>query len=151
MSENHQTPDFSAMIGQVLSNPEALKNIMQFASGLGGSAQANAAPSQEEQRPPHHSEEKPSFERPPYGDMRPPKQDCDCDCDCDCHPPKGSKPCSPVKDCDRVQLLRALKPFLCDERREKADAILRILGLISAAEKMGLTQNLGSLFGSKGL
>lgn len=43
---------------------------------------------------------------------------------------------------DRIQLLRSLRPFLPEEKRDKIDFLIQLLGLLNAAGQMGL----GKLF-----
>lgn len=43
---------------------------------------------------------------------------------------------------DRIHLLQSICPFLPDEKREKVQFLIKLLGLLSAAEQMGL----GKLF-----
>lgn len=43
---------------------------------------------------------------------------------------------------DRIQLLRSLRPFLPEEKRDKIDFLIQLLGLLNAAEQLGV----GKLF-----
>jgi hypothetical protein len=43
---------------------------------------------------------------------------------------------------DRIHLLQSICPFLPEEKREKVQFLIKLLGLLSAAEQMGL----GKLF-----
>lgn len=47
------------------------------------------------------------------------------------------------RDADRAALLRALKPFLNGERQQKAESIIRLLSLLTAAEKTGILKTEG--------
>ena len=38
-----------------------------------------------------------------------------------------------VKACDRIRLLEAMRPFLSDEKRDKLDVVIKIIGLADAA------------------
>lgn len=38
---------------------------------------------------------------------------------------------------DRIQLLRSLRPFLPEEKRDKIDFLIQLLGLLNAAEQLG--------------
>lgn len=52
--------------------------------------------------------------------------------------PRPLKKPSPPCHNDRVQLLRAVRPFLPEDKREKIDFIVQLLGLLHTAEEMGL-------------
>lgn len=49
---------------------------------------------------------------------------------------------SPVCHADRIRLLQSLRPFLPCDKQEKIDFVIKLLGLLDAAERMGL----GKLF-----
>ena len=38
-----------------------------------------------------------------------------------------------IKSCDRIRLLEAMRPFLSDEKRDKLDIVIKIIGLADAA------------------
>ncbi len=38
-----------------------------------------------------------------------------------------------IKSCDRIRLLEAMRPFLSDEKRDKLDVVIKIIGLADAA------------------
>lgn len=49
---------------------------------------------------------------------------------------------SHVGHAERIRLLQSLRPFLPDDKQEKIDFVVKLLGLLEAAERMGL----GKLF-----
>ena len=57
--------------------------------------------------------------------------------------PSGKRPPSPSHH-DRVHLLQSICPFLPEDKREKVQFLIKLLGLLSAAEEMGL--GTGKLF-----
>ena len=57
--------------------------------------------------------------------------------------PSGKRPPSPSHH-DRVHLLQSICPFLPEDKREKVQFLIKLLGLLSAAEEMGLGN--GKLF-----
>lgn len=122
MSEK-QAPDLSAMLGQVLNDPSAMQSIMQLAAGMRAAQSGDAEAARSgESADGAHVEESERIGHPEKRGMR------------------------IASEADRAQLLRSLRPFLGEERQKKADAILSILSLLGAAEKMGLVQNLSQLF-----
>ena len=38
-----------------------------------------------------------------------------------------------IKSCDRIRLLEAMRPFLSDDKRDKLDVVIKIIGLADAA------------------
>lgn len=130
MNEN-QTPNLGAMLGQVLNDPAAMQSIMQLAAGMRAS-QAESGTQSDRAEGGNTSEENRRSEqnRASAAEQAPISRN------------RG------VSENDRAQLLRALRPFLGEDRQKKADAIISIMSLLSAAEKMGLGQNLSQLFES---
>lgn len=59
------------------------------------------------------------------------------------HPRQSSHPSEHhVGHSERIALLRSLRPFLPSDKQEKIDFVIKLLGLLDAAERMGL----GKLF-----
>ncbi len=56
---------------------------------------------------------------------------------------KPQKPHSSACHSDRIRLLEAMRPFVPEERREKLDFIIRLMGLIKLADNLGLSHILG--------
>lgn len=53
-------------------------------------------------------------------------------------PTHAGKKSAPPCHNDRVQLLKAVRPFLPEDKREKIDFFIQLLGLLYSAEQMGL-------------
>ena len=130
------------LLSSLASNPDLLKNAMQMASalassgaldGLFGKGADGAAPTSgkdfssllsgmgqgkgEESQKPAPAD----HFRPPSPEPRPPMK-------------RPEPPCHN----DRIQLLRAVRPFLPEEKREKIDFLVQLLGLLHTAEELGL-------------
>ena len=130
------------LLSSLASNPDLLKNAMQMASalassgaldGLFGKGTEGVAPPSgkdfsslfsgmgqgkgEEQRGPSPTDRS----HPPSPEPRPPMK-------------RPEPPCHN----DRIQLLRAVRPFLPEEKREKIDFLVQLLGLLHTAEELGL-------------
>lgn len=53
------------------------------------------------------------------------------------HPPSHPSP-PRVGHTERIRLLQSLRPFLPSDKQEKIDFVIKLLGLLEAAERMGL-------------
>ena len=107
--------DLSEQLQKMLADPEAMSQVMQIAGSLmGQSATAPADPADPAAAPPAGS---PSASLPP-------------------ELPRllGALSADGAGD-PRAALLTALKPYLSDARRERADALIRALKLAAVAEK----------------
>ena len=114
------TGDLSEQLQKMLSDPAAMSQVMQIAGSLMGQSPpaAEAAPASEtdaQDSPPDAAASAPSLppELPKLLDMLTANS--------------GSDP--------RAALLTALKPYLSEGRRERADALIRALRLAAVAEK----------------
>ena len=140
------------LLSSLASNPDLLKNAMQMASALassgvldgflgkGGGEGSRQSPSPSgtgdfstllaglsgNNPPPHqsdtgHPSPQPSRSPKPSDEASPPRK-------------RPNPPCHN----DRVQLLKSLRPFLPEDKREKIDFLVQLLGLLHTAEELGL-------------
>lgn len=133
-TENRQgaTPDLSGMLGQLLQNPQAMGQVMQMADTLRRSGGLGTADSD---RADGIVQSNDGASEGSLGGM----SNFGGKGENDGNRSGGEKGgAHGVSESDRTHLLQALKPFLSDERQEKADTIIRIMGLLGAAGKMGL-------------
>lgn len=134
------------LLSSLAANPDLLKNAMQMASALASSGMLDgilgkgnestpspSAPDSEtdfsaffseqgskknpEPPPTPHSPTEPSQPRDPRPTVK-----------------RSTPPCHN----DRIQLLRSVRPFLPEDKREKIDFLVQLLGLIHTAEELGL-------------
>lgn len=132
-TENRQgaTPDLSGMLGQLLQNPQAMGQVIQMADTLRRSGGFGTADSD---RADGIVQSNDGTSEGNLGGMN--NFGGKGESDGNWGSEKGGA--HGVSESDRTHLLQALKPFLSDERQEKADTIIRIMGLLGAAGKMGL-------------
>ena len=151
------------LLSSLAANPELLKNAMQMASALASSGMLNglfgggetASPP-----PPPNRGDAPSGGGGGIADLlaglmgasgnsHPPSQGQaehrpgveQERWDANPHPVEPRRPPTPSHN-DRIHLLQSICPFLPEEKREKVQFLIKLLGLLSAAEQMGL----GKLF-----
>jgi hypothetical protein len=164
--DNLNLPDLSGLIGNMLSDPETLKNVLNVASGLknaGVFSSLSRAPEEKEpfeeaydkgegaytvkngmsvkESPGEKSEESAQKGRP-ASFSKPPLAPLGLLS----APQKGGFEGSfaaKEKQCRR-ELLLALRPYLSKQRQEKLDSILQIFAFLELAESFG---GLGSLGG----
>lgn len=111
--------DFAAAFSKILEDPEALKSVIGIASKLKSSGILDGEDRKE------RTELSYSAPDEAYGGTG------------------GGKAAIPAGRTaagtgdDRKELLRALRPYISKERREKLDAILRILDLLETARLIG--------------
>ena len=136
------------LLSSLASNPDLLKNAMQMASALASSGVLDGflgkGGSENSQRPPStpsgtgdfasllaglggNNAPPPPKENAVHPSPQPPREVA--------HPPKRPNP--PCHN-DRVQLLKSLRPFLPEDKREKIDFLVQLLGLLHTAEELGL-------------
>ena len=136
MSENTENrqganPDLSGMLGQLLQNPQAMGQVIQMADTLRRSGGFGTADSD---RADGIVQSNDGTSEGNLGGMN----NFGGKGESDENWGNGKGGAHGVSESDRTHLLQALKPFLSDERQEKADTIIRIMGLLGAAGKMGL-------------
>ncbi len=140
-------PTFPAdLLSSLASNPELLKNAMQMASALASSGVLDGILGKGTQANPSDPSSKPESdfsavlaglgsektqESPPTPPAHPtPSQPKD--------PRPQTKRSTPPCHNDRIQLLRSVRPFLPEDKREKIDFLIQLLGLLHTAEELGL-------------
>jgi hypothetical protein len=125
MSESHS--DLSNMLNKVISNPEAMQKIIKLAGEMKGASagdddaegdKAVSAANLIEKADGHNT----------YSE----------------HDNKD-KHKSDEEEENRIKLLIALKPYLNEERREKADMIIRLLKLLRFTDLNELSKLLGQI------
>lgn len=89
---------------------------------LSGMLEKDRRPSEDSRQPPQHMPEREEKTAPHTPSPHP-------------NPPR-------VGHTERIRLLQSLRPFLPSDQQEKIDFIIKLLGLLEAAERMGL----GKLF-----
>lgn len=124
MSDNRS--DLSSMLGKVISNPEAMQTIMKIAGEL-KDAKTEAAEAEEDNPQPAADG---STEQTAVANLHH-------------HHHEGKK--RDEEEENRIRLLVALKPYLNDDRREKADIMIRLLKLLRFTDLNELTKLLGDL------
>lgn len=163
MSES--APGLGNILNSLMENPEMLQKAMNIASSLassgvlddlmktpteGGrpSSSANSyAPPQnaspdlssvgnllaglmnDRSKPSEHDAQR---DKPREHDVQPPSE----------HSEHPSQHAPHVGHTERIRLLQSLRPFLPCDKQEKLDFVIKLLGLLEAAERMGL----GKLF-----
>ncbi len=137
------------LLSSLASNPDLLKNAMQMASALASSGMLDGLLGKGSSE--HTNQSPPS---PPAGNNdfstllsglsgnkspEPPKAEAKeafaSPSKEHPHTPKRSNP--PCHN-DRIQLLKSVRPFLPDDKREKIDFLVQLLGLLHTAEELGL-------------
>lgn len=157
------------LLAGLAANPELLKNAMQMASALassgmlngllGGSGGGEAPSASPKNTPPtgsgqtsggiadllaglmgqSNSTASPSDRQTGGGSTAQSKQERESD-----HQGQElRRPPAPSHN-DRIHLLQSICPFLSEEKREKVQFLIKLLGLLSAAEQMGIGS--GKLF-----
>lgn len=134
------------LLSSLASNPDLLKNAMQMASALASSGVLDGilgkGNNENNQSPPSPSSGTGDFSSLLAGlggNFSPPKQDPQPP-----SPPSAKEMAQPTKrstpPChkDRVQLLKSVRPFLPDDKREKIDFLVQLLELLHTAEELGL-------------
>ncbi len=158
--DNGGFPDLSGMIGGILSNPEALKGLMSMAAGLKntgifdglGTISLEKKQMQEEEYSPDgktytenkKDEGRGGYQHEPHEGAG--TQSEDGQTTNRSAPPLFALPQPKKADGEgdrRRDLLLALRPYLCKERRERLDGILKILGLLEMAKQLGTALNAG--------
>lgn len=112
-------------IGEILSNPESMKEIMNIAKSLGFSPENEAPeniPEKKETAPPDDMMAMFTKLAPLLSEAK--------------------------KEDDSTRLLKALKPLLSEKRREKVDSAIKIIGLLRLMPALKESGALKSVFGS---
>lgn len=153
------------LLSSLAANPELLKNAMQMASALASSGMLNGlfGGTEDSSSPPSTQQGGPSGQIGGITDLLaglmgksasgnpPPSASQTEHCppiekkqqDASSHPIEPRRTPSPNHN-DRIHLLQSICPFLSEEKREKVQFLIKLLGLLSAAEQMGL--GTGKLF-----
>ena len=136
------------LLSSLASNPDLLKNAMQMASALASSGvldglfgKGGGENTQHPPSPPSGTGDFASLLAGLGGNNAslPPKEEVGHS-----SPPSPKEVAHPQKrpspPChkDRVQLLRSVRPFLPDDKREKIDFLVQLLELLHTAEELGL-------------
>ena len=127
--------DMGSMIAKMLEDPEALGKVMSIAGTLSSSGILNGLSLGENSEKESSGEETANdsreenavstYQTQGQGQTNegvPPKQSL-----------PQSSPRRKVKSCDRIRLLEAMRPFLSDDKRDKLDVVIKIIGLADAA------------------
>lgn len=145
------------LLNSLMANPEMLQKAMNIAGSLASSGILNGLMSSESG---HSERSEPSPSSPHAGEERRQsgkasefsslgdllsgltgqKHESDRS-EREHHPAEHekSKPSAPrVCHADRIRLLQSLRPFLPCDKQEKIDFVIKLLGLLDAAERMGL-------------
>ena len=109
MTSGGASPDLSALVGNLLSNPAAMSMLSSLLSGMGQPSQKPPSPPDDTSVPP-----------------LPPAQPVCAQPGC----PHGGCPQTAPRD-ERAALLLALRPFLPPEKCDMIDGLLRILDLLT--------------------
>lgn len=119
--------DFSSMLNKVISNPDAMQTILKLASEMkGGSAGgADAGGDEAVEAANIFGKDGDHDEHSQHEHIHKHSYDDDEE--------------------NRIKLLIALKPYLNDERREKADMIIRLLKLLRFTDLNELSKLLGQI------
>lgn len=115
--------DFNEMLNRFLENPEALQNIMKIAGSFKNSGDSEDDDEQDTVEVSADAEEDGEGEAVEAGAFS-----------------RGSRGGHSHKKPDndnRLRLLKALKPYLGENRREKVDYIIKLLGLLQLADENG--------------
>ncbi len=136
-----QTPDFSAMIGKLLENPDTLKNAFAMAENLKKSGLLDNFLKDEnpvallsdkgtEESQAHQNKEQGAYrqEKSAYTEEKSEKN---------AQPQKDGTGKGKESAQRRKQLLFALRSYMSQERKERIDTVLKILNLIEIAEQLG--------------
>ena len=137
--------DMGSMIAKMLEDPEALEKVMSIAGTLSSSGILNGIstgennankeiPDREDLRYTHNAEgenirseakEDPlvNTEKTYYSQSKTSESPLK----------KQISSYRKIKSCDRIRLLEAMRPFLSDEKRDKLDVVIKIIGLADAA------------------
>lgn len=114
------TGDMSEMLAKMLSDPEALGKVMNIASTLSASGAFSGislgGDTSREEKPRVSDNEIKQTVAPTYD-----KEEK--------HIPHRPQ----IRQCDRIRLLEAMRPFLGEDKRDKLDVVIKILGLAEAA------------------
>lgn len=134
--------DMGSMIAKMLEDPEALGKVMSIAGTLSSSGILNGlslgavsgdkeVSDDAESAQSNTHQALPSYEEKQAPCLNNERSDRDHIDD------KGIKnhthTARRVKACDRIRLLEAMRPFLSDEKRDKLDVVIKIIGLADAA------------------
>lgn len=116
-------PDLSGLLGGILQNPELLTRAMETVGTLRQSGMLDQLMPLLKQK----TEPNEKFSAPP---PEPPTPSLSL---------PSSSPSESRRYADHKRLLEALRPYLGEERQRRVDQLIRLLGLLCAAEKMGFT------------
>ena len=105
--------DMNELLGRVLNDPAAMGNIMKIAQGLMNNPSPPSPEPEQEEPPAQNDNGNPAAQLPP-GLL-------------------SGLPKILSYDENRANLLKALKPYLSDGRREKVEHILNILNILQMA------------------
>ncbi len=134
--------DMGSMLSKLLEDPESLGKVMSIASTLSASGALNGISFgssgekdghesrktlQNEERSQETLRREPSQndgrEKQNYPDTKYAENSGRK------HTSSGNK----IKSCDRIRLLEAMRPFLSEDKRDKLEVVIKILGLADAA------------------
>ena len=134
--------DMGSMIAKMLEDPEALGKVMSIAGTLSSSGILNGLSlgdvSGDKEVPDDAESVQGSAQQalPPYEEKQAPhlnNERSDRDHTDDKNIKNHTHTSRRVKACDRIRLLEAMRPFLSDEKRDKLDVVIKIIGLADAA------------------
>lgn len=132
------------LLSSLASNPDLLKNAMQMASALASSGALDGLLGKRGEQDTPVSQSGKDFSSLLSGIGQGKREDQPKNASTDRTHPPSPEPRPPMKrpepPChnDRIQLLRAVRPFLPEEKREKIDFLVQLLGLLHTAEELGL-------------
>jgi hypothetical protein len=133
--------DMGSMIAKMLEDPEALGRVMSLAGtlsssgllgglSLGDNAQEGSAPEQKSfQETNSNVNDSSKYE---VKKTAPNLFESNTQKNHENHENHGHSP-RRIKSSDRIRLLEAMRPFLTEEKRDKLDVVIKIIGLADAA------------------
>lgn len=115
--------DMGSMLSKLLEDPESLGKVMNIAStlsssgvlngiSLGGSDKAENTEAREIKSESVSKQNMPEMRREESFNERRERR---------------------IRPCDRIRLLEAMRPFLSDDKRDKLEVVIKIIGLADAA------------------
>ena len=135
MSDENRS-DLSTLINKVISNPEAMQTIMKLANDLKENRSDAAADEEDDEK----ETPQPAAGQPAEGGQA----DQAVSASANPHFHRGHRKRDDEEE-NRIRLLIALKPYLNEDRREKADIMIRLLKLLRFTDLNELSKLLGDL------
>ncbi len=134
--------DMGSMLSKLLEDPESLGKVMSIAStlsssgalngiSLGNVGEKNGHEAQETLQNTERTKEA-LHREPMQNDGREKQTYPDAKYDENSNRKRTSSG-RKIRSCDRIRLLEAMRPFISDDKRDKLEVVIKILGLADAA------------------